>query len=171
MSKAQLLFEPIKIKRKDRAKILLKKLTADMQPLVLWWNEKLFTLQAIQNPQNDRIYGRYKEEIFVESQVHLGVKNQLQLSAGVTSIDLKTSIFIDEGVKVNQHVYLCMLQEKLIPLFQKNMKKTGITLQQDGATSHSAKKVQAWFKENFKRVVVLQFLQSQPDRFQNLAHS
>ena len=71
--------------------------------------------------------------------------------AGVTSSGLKTPlIFIDVGVKINQHVYLDMLKHKVFAWVQKAMGETGITFQQDGATSHTAKKVQDWYKSNFK---------------------
>ena len=55
-----------------------------------------------------------------------------------------------------------MLQEKLIPWVQENMKKTGITFQQDCATSHCAKKVQIWCKENFKGFYAKEFLPPVP---------
>ena len=71
--------------------------------------------------------------------------------AGVTSTGLKTPlIFIDEGVKINQTIYRRMLEEKVIPWVQETVGEEGITLQQDGATSHTAKAVQHWCKTNFK---------------------
>ena len=38
------------------AKVLVKKLVNGMQPQVLWTDEKLFTVQAVHNHQNDRIW-------------------------------------------------------------------------------------------------------------------
>ena len=68
---------------------------------------------------------------------------------GVTSTDEKTPlIFIEEGIKVSQHVYLKMLKEKLVPWIDVTFREDGITLQQDGATSHTANLVQEWCKEN-----------------------
>ena len=43
-----------------------------------------------------------------------------------------------------------MLEEKVIPWVQETVGEEGITLQQDGATSHTAKAVQHWCKTNFK---------------------
>ena len=65
--------------------------------------------------------------------------------AGATSKGLKTPlIFIDEGVKINQTVYRRMLEEKVLPWVQEVVGEQGVTLQQDGATSHTANSVQAW---------------------------
>ena len=71
--------------------------------------------------------------------------------AGVTSKGLKTPlIFIEEGVKINQTVYRRMLEEKVLPWVQEVVGEQGVTLQQDGATSHTANSVQAWCRCNFK---------------------
>jgi len=57
---------------------------------------------------------------------------------------LKTPlIFIEEGVKVNQHVYLTMLKDKVVPWMNALSLDDGLTLQQYGATSHTAKMVQS----------------------------
>ena len=70
--------------------------------------------------------------------------------AGVTLRGQKTPlIFIEEGVEINQHVYLAMLIEEVLLWVKKTMENSGVTLQQDGATSHTAKMVQSWCKKNF----------------------
>ena len=67
------------------------------------------------------------------------------------STSLKIPIFfIDAGVKINQHVYLNMLKGKVAPWVKKVSENEGITFQQDGATSHTARLVQEWCKDNFK---------------------
>ena len=42
-----------------------------------------------------------------------------------------------------------MLKDKVLLWVKKTMENSGVTLQQDGATSHTAKTVQSWCKENF----------------------
>ena len=65
--------------------------------------------------------------------------------AGATSKGLKTPlIFIEEGVKINQTVCRRMLEEKVLPWVQEVVGEQGVTLQQDGATSHTPNSVQAW---------------------------
>ena len=51
---------------------------------------------------------------------------------------IKSSFFSVEGVKINQHVYLEMLKEKLVPWIDAKVGEDGITHQKDGATSHTA---------------------------------
>ena len=56
ITKAQLLSQATKTKRLQRAKLLLENLRNGTQPPALWTDEKLFTVQAVHNPQNPRIY-------------------------------------------------------------------------------------------------------------------
>ena len=51
--KAQLLSEATKAKQMSRAKLLLRELNDGMHLPVLWTDEKLFTVQAVHNHQND----------------------------------------------------------------------------------------------------------------------
>ena len=62
---------------------------------------------------------------------------------GVASTGEKDSLFfIEEGVIVNQHVYLELLRDKLVPWVNTTFGESRITLQKDGATSHTANLVQ-----------------------------
>ena len=71
--------------------------------------------------------------------------------ASVTTCGLKTPLFfIEQGVKVNQNVYLTILKDLVIHWAERNLGDSGVTLQQDGATSHTAKLVQSFCKDNFK---------------------
>ena len=73
--------------------------------------------------------------------------------AGATSTGLKTPlIFIEAGVKINQHAYLKMLKGKVVSWVKKITGNKENTLQQDGATPHTARLVQDWCKNNFKSV-------------------
>ena len=59
--------------------------------------------------------------------------------AGVTSTGEKTPlIFIKERVKKQQHVYLILLKDQLILWINRTFSETGITIQQDRATFHTA---------------------------------
>ena len=63
--------------------------------------------------------------------------------AGVTNSGLNTPlIFIEEGVKINQLIYLHMLKETVHPWVVFETEPDGITFQQDGTTSHVTKLVQ-----------------------------
>ena len=153
VTKRQLLSDTTKKKRVERAKLLLKKLKDNMQPTVLWTDEKLFTVQAVHNPQNDRVWGKTKESIPVELRTAFRRQkpSSVMVWAGVTLSGMKTLlIFVEDGVKINQHVYLNMLKDKVVPWMNSLSLDDGLTLQQDGATAHTAKMVQEWCKEHFK---------------------
>ena len=94
-----------KKKRLDRAKVLIKRLVVGTRPQVLWIDEKLFTVQAIHNHQNDRIWIPNKDMVPVErcSSFRRQKPSSVMVWAGVTSTGLKTPlIFIDKGMKINQ---------------------------------------------------------------------
>ena len=62
--------------------------------------------------------------------------------AGVTSSGQKFPlIFVKDGVKINQDVYLDMLRNKVLPWVDILSGDEGVTLQQDEATAHTAKLV------------------------------
>ena len=48
-----------------------------------------------------------------------------------------TLFFIEGGVKINQQVYLAILKDEVLPWVKKTIENSGVTLQQDGATSHT----------------------------------
>ena len=69
INKAQLLSQTTKTKRLLRAKLLLENLRDGTQPSFLWTDEKLFTVQAVYNPQNNRIYAVNKSDIALNADV------------------------------------------------------------------------------------------------------
>ena len=124
-----------------------------MWPQVLWTDEKLFTVHAIHNSQNDWIWIESKDSVPVEHQTLFRRQKtaSIMVWAEVMSTGLKTPlIFIEAGVKINQHAYLKMLKGKVVPWVKKVTGNKGITLQQSGATPHTARLVQDWCKNNFK---------------------
>ena len=103
------------------------------------------------NPQNGRIYAVNKSDIPLNGRLMFrGQKSaSVMVWAGVTSTGEKTPlILIEEAVKVNQHVYLNLSRNKLVPWINTTFGESGIILQQDGATSHTANRVQEWCKRN-----------------------
>ena len=50
-------------------------------------------------------------------------------------------IFIEKGVKVNQHEYLDLLKNKLVPWINATFGESGIILQHNEAKSHTANRV------------------------------
>ena len=150
-TKAQLLTQPAKTKRIQRAKLVLKKLRDGTQPLVLWTDGKLFTVQAVLHHQNDRIWAVNKQDIPLNYRLMFQRQKPVSVMvwAGVGATGEKTPLFFfEEGVKVNQHVYLEPLRDKLVPWVSTTFGESGITLQQDGATSHTINLGQEWCRRN-----------------------
>ena len=109
--------------------------------------------KPIHNSQNDRIWIESKDLVLVECQTLFRRQKpaSVMVWAGVTSTGLKTFlIFMEAGVKTNQHAYLKTLKAKVVPWVKKVTENKGITLQQDRATPHTARLVQDWCKDNFK---------------------
>ena len=153
ITKRQLLSAATKKKRLERAKLVLNRLLDDTQPTILWTDEKLFTIQVMHNPQNDRIWMKNKGSVPIKLRTSFRRQKpaSVMVWAGVTSNGLKPPfIFVEDGVKVNQHVYLDMLKNRVLPWINSLPGNQAVTLQQDGATAHTAKMVHAWCKDNFK---------------------
>ena len=69
---------------------------------------------------------------------------------GVTYSSLETLLaFNEDGVKFSHHVYLNMLMDKVVQEMTALILNNGLTLQQDGATTHTAKMAQVWCQRNF----------------------
>ena len=68
-TKVQLLSQAAKTKILERGKLLLEKLEDGMQQPVLWTDEKLFTVQAVHNYQNNRIYAVNKDNIRLDERL------------------------------------------------------------------------------------------------------
>ena len=143
---------PLRRKGSIEQRFWSKKLVDGTQPQVLWTDEKLFTVQAVHNHQNDRIWLPDINMVPVErrSSFRRQKPPSVMVWAGATSKGLKTPLIFIEGVKINQTVYRRMLEEKVLPWVQEVVGEQGVTLQQDGATSHTANSVQAWCRCNFK---------------------
>ncbi len=148
----QLLSEATKFKRLQRGRDLLCQLQQSTLPPILWTDEKLFTVQAVHNHQNDRVLAGRKEDIPVELRTAFRRQKppSVMVWAGVTTDGRKTPlIFMEEGVKVDQAVYLDLLSEVVLPWVKEEYGDTPLLFQQDEAPSHTAKIVQEWCKDMF----------------------
>ena len=92
-----------------------------MELLILFTDEKLFTIQSIHNTQNDQILAKNKKDIALEnwSLLRRQKPQSVMVCAGViTDVWITPLIFIEEGVKVNKHVYLALLKDNVLPWIQ-----------------------------------------------------
>ena len=134
ITKAQLLSQATKTKRLQRAKLFLEARNSRFcEQMRSYSLSRQFTIL-----KNNRNYAVNKSDIPLNDRLMIRRQKpaSVMVCAGVTSTGEKTPlIFIEEGVKLNQHVYLDLLKNKLVPWINATFGKSEIILQQDGVTS------------------------------------
>ena len=112
LQKVQLLTEKMKEIRVQRSQLLLKRAAGQD---VLFTDEKIFTIEAVHNHQNDRIWAEnppLSDAIVTHSQ-HA---SSVMVWAGICASGKTPLIFVDPGVKINKEYYLTeILQGVLQP--------------------------------------------------------
>ena len=148
----QLLTDLQKQKRKERAKILLNCLKGGTEKgEIVFSDEKLFSVEAKFNTQNDRILGKSPKDL----PDHLRFVSRRQKPSsvmvwGAISKSWKSPlIFVKEGVKVNTDSYVNDILTPALASMKEKFKNKSFTFQQDGAPSHTSKKMQKWCEEHF----------------------
>ena len=120
ITKAQVLSQATKTKKLQRAKLLLENLRDGTQPPVLWTAEWGTILKLTGFMQWIRVTSPWMTGWRFWGQKPASV----MVWAWVTSTGEKTPlIFIEEWVKVNQHVYLDLLKNKLVPGLMQHSEK------------------------------------------------
>ncbi|XP_014772692.1 uncharacterized protein LOC106870959 [Octopus bimaculoides] len=103
-----------KKKRLDRGKTILTEVKRTAKKALIWSDEKIFTVEAVTNRQNDRLYARNAGDSLECSKSHFCHQKptSLMVWATVASDGSKSPlIFIDVGVKINSEVYTEMWDE------------------------------------------------------------
>lgn len=118
---------------------------------ILFSDEKMFVLQEVFNPQNDRFYATSFHETppTIKSVQRFQNHSSVMVWGAVSKKGRLPLLFIDKGVKVNKEYYLenvlkGHLMENITELYE-NQK---YVFQQDSAPSHGAKIVQEWLSSN-----------------------
>lgn len=143
-TEAQELTTANKLARLDRSKRLLKKYPAHMVDFIWFSDEKLFTIAAPSNSQNDRVY------------VHSGVKKRdvsgtrllrtrptfsksIMVTVAVSVLGCTSIHFLEPGVKINGEYYRGkVLQKMLLPEIRRISGADCFVFQQDSAPAHRA---------------------------------
>uniref|UniRef100_A0A7I5EEC4 DDE_3 domain-containing protein n=1 Tax=Haemonchus contortus TaxID=6289 RepID=A0A7I5EEC4_HAECO len=128
-SRGHFLSEQAKLKRKDRSQQLLHRFQGDRHREVLFFDEKVFTVEQVLNKQNDRIYAKSKPKEVIQRKAH---PLSLMVFAGITAEAKTPLIFVPQGVKVNGEAYLGISEN-----------------QQDGAPGHKSRIVQEFCRGAF----------------------
>ena len=149
-------------RRQIRSEALAQRFSANRKiERLVFQDESLITLQVRTNRQNNRVYhkGTKKDvpdvNLFHESNTF---SKKLMISAGFTWFGVTRPFFVnEEGVKVNGENYQQHLQEELLPAIRSVYPREDFTFIQDGASSHTDKRVQKFLRANLgRRFVVAQ---------------
>jgi len=142
--RAHELTEANKFTRLVRAKQLLKKYPEQAVGFIWFTDEKLFTVAAPVNMQNNRVYapaGSLKRHLSAERllRTRATFSKSVMISVGVSALGCTELIFVEPGVKINGAYYRdVLLSQHLLPAI-KEMSADCFTFQQDSAPAHRAR--------------------------------
>lgn len=141
--RAQELTEANKLTRFVRAKQLLRDYPQSKVHFIWFTDEKLFTVAAPKNAQNDRLYvptGTLKKQVSATRllKTRSTFTKSVMVSVGVSSLGATELIFIDPGVKINGAYYRdVLLSQQLLPAIRA-LSGEFFIFQQDSAPAHRA---------------------------------
>ncbi|VDL74616.1 unnamed protein product [Nippostrongylus brasiliensis] len=116
---------------------------------IVFSDEKLFTIEASLNHQNDRILVRNVEEANQSGRLveRKGHPRQLMVWTAITSDGKSDLVFVEEGVKIDSSLYLeDILKKNLLPWTRNHFGGRSFLFQQHGALAHKSKEVQGWLQ-------------------------
>lgn len=140
---AQELTEANKLTRFVRAKQLLRDYPQSKVHFIWFTDEKIFTVAAPKNAQNDRLYvptGTLKKQVSATRLLttRSTFTKSVMASVGVSSLGATELIFIDPGVKINGAYYRdVLLSQQLLPAIRA-LSGEFFIFQQDSAPAHRA---------------------------------
>uniref|UniRef100_A0A914LXU4 Transposase n=1 Tax=Meloidogyne incognita TaxID=6306 RepID=A0A914LXU4_MELIC len=136
IQKEQLLTEKTKKVRLEGCKLLLQWHAC---PDILFTDEKIFTILAVHNHKNDRIWtteSPLSDKLITHSQHPQSV----MVWAGICASVKKPLIFVDPGVKVNKDYYLRQILQRVVKTWTNSHFGRRVWIfQQDSAPAHKAK--------------------------------
>lgn len=119
---------------------------------IIFSDEKLFTLEATLNKQNDRVYGTSLQDVPANQLMVERYQNSsaVMVFGAISKKGKLPLLFIDRGVKINKEYYLdAVLKDHVLPNAETLFGDEPYCFQQDSAPAHKAKVVQEWCKANF----------------------
>ncbi len=142
LTKSQPLTEEMKAIRLDRARKMLQLVGGGRHRSVVFTDEKIFTVEAHHNHQNDRQLLRKgsstNPDVATVSRGHFPLS--VMVWGGICATGKTPLVFVDKGAKVNASYYQeRILHGALLPWAQQHFGESQWVLQQDWAPAHSAK--------------------------------
>ena len=141
-------------KRLERAQLLLRELKVGMaEQEIIFSDEKLFTIEASINNQNDRFYAKSSADIkdSVKTVFRRKKSSSLMVWAAISKTWTSPLIFVEQGVKINSDHYINNILVPALEEMKKHFKDQPFTFQQDGAPTHTSRKTQDWCQRHFPR--------------------
>jgi inhibitor of nuclear factor kappa-B kinase subunit alpha len=144
-SRAQSLTEASKVTRLVRAHQLLRSYPAYLVNFIWFTDEKVFTVLAPSNTQNDRVYtgaAMRKKQLAPDRvlRTRSNFSKSVMVSVGVSVLGSTSLHFVEPGVKVNGAYYRdVLLTQKLLPEIRELSGDAFFTFQQDSAPAHRAR--------------------------------
>ena len=138
----QVLSPAAKQKRHDRCNGLLRNYE-ERWDLILWSDEKTFTVAPTLNKQNDRVWAKNKEDLTAaQRSVSREMKpSSIMVWAGITADHKTRLIVLPAGAKINSEIY----QQIILPEVRRFcIAHPGTIFQQDGAPAHASHATQKW---------------------------
>ena len=141
-----------KQKRMERAKILLNGMKDGIDAgKIVFFDKKIFTVEAQFNSQNDRILAKSANNIpsSINSVYCCQKPASVMVWAAISENWRSPLIFVKEDAKLNTNSYI---QDILTPAhveMKKHFKDHPFTFQQDGAPSHTANRTQDCCENHF----------------------
>jgi inhibitor of nuclear factor kappa-B kinase subunit alpha len=130
-----------KQKRLDRSRQLLRRYPASLVNFIVFTDEKLFTVAAPSNSQNDRVYSSgQKRDISVDRLLRTRptFTKSIMVSVGVSALGRTQMHFVEPGVKINGDYYRnTLLLQWLLPDIRELSEY--FIFQQDSAPAHRAR--------------------------------
>lgn len=148
---AQQLTEANKLTRLIRSKQLLREYPQSKVHFIWFTDEKLFTVQAPKNAQNDRLYVTVetkKKQIPAARllRTRSNFSKSVMVSVGVSSLGATELIFVEPGAKINGAYYRdVLLSQNLLPAIR-DQSGDFFIFQQDSAPAHRANETVAMLK-------------------------
>ena len=115
---------------------------------MLFLDEKIFTIEAVHNHHNDRIWATESpgSAIVARSQHPVSV----MVWGGICESVKTPLVFVEQGVKINKDVYRQQILVDVVePWAQQHFNNRPWIFQQDSAPAHRAREVQDWCHAHF----------------------
>ena len=152
--KRQLLTAKTKAARLERCKVLLSRLKKGA-PLIMFTDEKVFTVDKVSNSRTDRYISSLRVEDVPE---HVRIIGQTKHPTSIMMFGLICSdgekmppVFIDSGIRMDSKKYIGILEDHVKPWIESTYGPgVAYVFQQDGAPCHTSKLTQTWLAENLQ---------------------